>query len=66
MSSLVFASIHVIGYIGLFDWQTLCLCLAQYLPAGIALAWAYEKADTIVAPILMHITINQIGMLAMR
>ena len=66
VSSLVFASIHVIGYVGLYDWKTLCLCLVQYLPAGIALAWAYEKADTIAAPILMHITINQIGISAMR
>ena len=66
VSSLVFAGIHVIGYIGLYDWQILCLCLVQYLPAGIALAWAYEKADTIVAPILMHITINLTGILAMR
>ena len=66
VSCLVFAVIHVIGYVGLYDWQTLLLCLVQYLPAGIALAWAYEKADNIFAPILMHITINQIGIAAMR
>jgi membrane protease YdiL (CAAX protease family) len=38
----------------------------QYLPAGLALAWAYEKADTIWAPILMHMTINQISITFMR
>ncbi len=65
-STLVFAAIHVIGYIGLYDFTTLLLCYIQYLPAGIALCFAYEKADTIVAPILMHIAINQIGMSAMR
>ena len=66
ISTLVFAAIHVTGYIGLYDLKTLLMCFIQYLPAGIALNWAYEKADTIAAPILMHITINQIGMSAMR
>lgn len=66
VSVLVFASIHVIGYIGMYDLQTLALCFMQYLPAGICLAWAYEKSDNIIAPILMHITINQIGVSASR
>ncbi len=65
LSSMVFAAIHVMGYIGSADTQTLLLCYLQYLPAGLSLAWAYEKADTIIAPMLMHITINQIAMSAM-
>lgn len=65
-STFIFSLIHVIGYIGLYDFKTLLLCFIQYLPAGIALNWSYEKADTIAAPILIHITINQIGMSAMR
>ena len=66
VSTLFFAAIHVMGYVGLYDGFTLFLCFIQYLPAGITLAWAYEKTDTIVAPILMHIAINQIGMSALR
>ncbi len=66
ISTAVFAAIHVLGYIGQYDWLTLTLCFIQYLPAGLCLAWAYEKSDTIVAPILMHITINQIGVSATR
>ena len=66
VSTLVFACIHVMGYVGLYDWLTLSLCFVQYLPAGLTLAWAYEKADTVAAPILMHITINQIGISALR
>lgn len=66
ISILVFAGIHIMGYIGMFDFLTLALCFAQYLPAGICLAWAYEKSDTIVAPMLMHIVINLIGITAMR
>ena len=65
-SIVVFACIHVMGYIGMYDPVILLLCFAQYLPAGAALAWAYEKSDTIVTPILMHIVINSIGFLFMR
>lgn len=66
VSVTAFSLIHIVGFIGSADWMTLGICFMQYLPAGIALAWAYEKADTIVAPILIHIIINQIGMSAMR
>lgn len=66
LSAIVFGSIHVIAYIGLYPPVHLLLCLLQYLPAGICLAWAYVKADTIWAPIAMHIVINQIGLAAMR
>lgn len=66
VSTVVFSSIHVVGFIGSAGWLTLLLCFMQYLPAGIALALAYERADTIVAPILIHMIINQIGMSAMR
>ena len=66
VSALVFSAVHILGYIGTSDWSTLGLCFLQYLPASIALAWAYERADSIWAPILMHMTVNQIGILAMR
>ena len=66
VSVAVFSAIHVVGFIGSADWLPLLLCFVQYLPAGIALAWAYERADTIVAPILIHMIVNQIAMSAMR
>jgi len=66
VSTLVFSAVHILGYIGTSDWSTLVLCFLQYVPASIALAWAYERSDSIWAPILMHMTVNQIGILAMR
>ena len=65
-SSLLFASIHVVGYIGRFDALTLLLCFVQYFPPSLCLGWAYAKTDTICAPILMHVIINAIGIFAMR
>ncbi len=66
LSAVVFSLIHVVGYIGLTSTTTLLLCLLQYIPAGLSLCWAYEKADTIWAPILMHMTVNQISISLMR
>ena len=66
ISTIIFAAIHIVSYIDISDPLLLILNFIQYLPAGFCLAWAYEHADTIWAPILMHITINQIGMYSMR
>lgn len=65
-SVALFALVHVMGYVGSYNYAQLALCFLQYLPAGIALAWAYVESDTIWAPILIHMTINFLGMAAMR
>lgn len=66
VSIVVFGALHVVSYIGSFQWYHLLLCFVQYLPAGLCLGWAYAKSNSIWAPILMHMVINLIGMLAMR
>lgn len=66
LSILIFSSIHVIGYIGSYPPMRLILCFVQYIPAGFFLARTYEKAGTIWAPILIHATVNLIGMMAMK
>ena len=38
------------------------LSLVQYLPAGLILAWSYEKSQTLAAPIAIHTIINAISM----
>ena len=66
VGTLVFALVHILGYMGQYDALRLGLCLLQYIPAGLALSWAYVETDSIWAPVLMHMTINLIGILAMR
>lgn len=66
LSTVLFALIHVVGYIGSYDILTLGLCFLQYIPAGVFLGWAYVNADSIWAPIIIHMTVNQIGILASR
>lgn len=58
VSVLLFAAYHLWRYfLGGFDW-TLLLYLLQYVPAGLALAWCYEKSGSLWAPILLHAAIN--------
>ena len=66
ISVCIFGLIHIMGYIGTYSPLLLLLCFVQYLPAGIVLALAYEKTDTIITPMLLHMTINLIGFLTMR
>lgn len=66
VSILVFAMVHILGYIGRYSPLELLMAVLQYLPAGLCLAWSYTKADTIFAPILIHAAINFISINALR
>ena len=65
-SMVIFSFVHVAPYIGTDSFGTLALCFVQYLPAGFALAFAYRRSGSIFASVLIHMTVNQIGMLTMR
>lgn len=58
LSMLMFAAIHVVGYVGTAAWTTLAIAFFQYLPAGFFLAWSYDRSQTIAAPILIHALVN--------
>ena len=62
VSTVLFAAVHVVGYVTAYDLQTLLLCFVQYLPAGLCLGLAYSRSGSILTPILAHIAINYIAM----
>lgn len=66
VSILAFSMIHILGYIGVYSPLELILAVAQYLPAGLCLAWAYVKGGTIFAPIAVHALINFIAIRGLR
>lgn len=66
LSTAIFASIHILGYIASADPLTILLCFIQYIPAGIFLAWSYAKSNTIWVPILIHMAVNEIAISVMR
>ena len=66
VSILAFSVIHIIGYIGSYSAVELVMAFLQYLPAGLCLAWAYTRADTIFAPIVIHALINAISIGRLR
>lgn len=61
LSTLVFCFIHIMGHIGSFPTSQLVLSFIQYIPAGLALAWAYEYSGSILAPVLIHTASNVIA-----
>ena len=66
VSVVGFACLHVVGYIGLYPPVHLLLCFVQYIPAALILCWVYARSNTIWAPILLHIAVNEIAILSMR
>ncbi len=66
VSMLLFSAVHVVGYMGAYEPLTLLLCFAQYLPAGLVLAFFYELSGCILVPILIHTIVNTVGLIALR
>jgi len=63
LSVTLFSLVHIVGYIGEYSPLGFLLAFLQYLPAGIALCFAYVRAGTIFAPILLHTAINTIAII---
>lgn len=61
VSVVLFSAVHVVGGIGQLDVLTLILCFIQYLPAGIALGFVYQRTGNIIGPMLLHFFINFIA-----
>ena len=66
LSMTVFSLAHVVSYVTMADFGTLVLCFFQYLPAAFALSWCYRRCGCIFAPVLVHMAVNQTGMLLIR
>ncbi len=66
LSTIIFAAVHIMGYVGVYSAPNLILAFIQYVPAGLTLAWAYRKSGSIFAPMLMHAVINALGVLSQR
>ena len=64
ISASLFSVVHFIGYQP--DLLTFAISFVLYLPAGLCLALAYERSGSILAPILMHMAVNQLGTQLMR
>ena len=66
LSTAIFASVHILGYVGVYSLPHLILAFIQYVPAGLTLAWAYRKSGCIFTPMLMHAVINAVGVITQR
>lgn len=65
LSTVIFASVHIMGYVGVYSVPHLILAFVQYIPAGLALGWAYRKSGSIFASMLIHTMINAVSLFAL-
>lgn len=65
-SALLFALVHVMGYLNCGDIVYITLMLSQYLIPGLLLARLYADTGSIFAPIAMHIAYNALAILLSR
>ena len=65
-SVVCFALAHVIGYLGTQPPLPLLVCLIQYVPPGIILAYSFEKTGSLFAPMLIHAAVNAGSILSLR
>ena len=63
ISAAAFGALHVMGYVGSSGALQLLLCFLQYLPAGLVLAAAMEKTNSIVTAMCIHAIINAVSMI---
>lgn len=61
ISTLVFSALHLWDYVGVAPMQEVMLSLLNYVPASIALAYAYERSRSIWTPIALHMLLNAIS-----
>lgn len=66
ISTLCFAAAHVWQYAGSTGWSGALLAALQYFPAGVALGWTFEKANTVWAPIAVHAFLNAVSLGLLR
>ncbi len=64
LSSLVFSLLHVMGSFGTAPLSDILLNIVIYLPAGIALGYAYQRTRSIWGSIALHSVLNLISVLA--
>ena len=66
ISTVAFSAVHIVSYIGVYSPLEMLVSFLSYLPAGLCLGWAYVRADSIFAPIMIHAAVNAMGIYGMR
>ena len=66
ISTVLFSAIHIFQYLKILSPLSLLFSFLQYIPAGVCLAGAYRMSGSLISPILIHMAVNAMGMLALR
>ena len=61
-----FSAAHVVGYLSVYDPLALVLCLLQYVGPSFVLCRTCQRADSLAAPLALHMLINALGCIFLR
>ena len=61
-----FSGVHILAYIGIYDTLTLLLCFVQYVAPSYILCRTCARADSLCAPLLLHMAINTAALFVAR
>lgn len=65
VSILIFSIYHLWSSVAIYHDWTILIYIIQYIPAGITLAWSYEKTGSVWTSIFLHMAINAVSVSAM-
>ena len=63
VSTILFALLHIVAFLFFAFSPDLFIVMLLYIPAGIALCWAYERSGSIWTPIALHAFMNLVAVL---
>jgi membrane protease YdiL (CAAX protease family) len=65
VSVVIFALYHVWQYVLVYSDPTYLLVALEYIPAGLALCWVYDRTGSLWTPIFLHMLINWVNIAAL-
>ena len=66
VSTLLFGLYHVWQYALAYADAALLLYAVQYVPISLALAWCYERTESVWPPVFVHMILNAVSLAALR
>ena len=66
VSTLLFGLYHVWQYAFAYADAAVLLYALQYVPISLALAWCYERTESVWPPVFVHMILNAVSLAALR
>ena len=66
VSTVLYCLVMILPVLGIASTDYVLLSFIQYIPVNLMFCWIYTRTETILTPILAHMVMNGISILALR